>query len=129
MRRANGIRLFLHIGALALTFRKHWARSRAVKPLIVFVSVAGVLSGCSHESPPPSKPPAAVRLATVAASEMNGEALRYSASVLPYAQVDLMFHSSGYVTNISQVQGAEGRARAIGMGDYAQKNLTLAHIR
>jgi RND family efflux transporter MFP subunit len=47
--------------------------------------------------------------------------LRYSASILPYAQVDLMFRSSGYVTNIRQVRGADGRTRDIGTGDYAEQ--------
>ena len=100
-----------------------------MKPLIVFLSVAGVLSGCSHDSPIPSQAPRAVRLATVAASEVSGETLRYSASILPYAQVDLMFRSSGYVTSVRQVRGADGRTHDIGTGDYAEKGLTLAHIR
>jgi len=40
-----------------------------------------------------------------------------------------MFRSSGYVTNIRQVPGADGRTRDIGTGDYLEKGLTLAHIR
>jgi len=98
-------------------------------PLLVVLSVALVLGGCNHESQIPSQPPKAVRLATVAASRMSAETLRYSASILPYAQVDLMFRSSGYVTNISQVRGADGRTRDIGTGDYVEQGLTLAHIR
>jgi RND family efflux transporter MFP subunit len=60
---------------------------------------------------------------------MNAETLRYSASILPYAQVDLMFRSAGYVTNVRQVRGADGRTRNIGTGDYVEQGLTLAHIR
>lgn len=97
--------------------------------VLILLSIAGVLSGCNRESQKPSQPPRAVRLATVAAPQMAGETLRYSASILPYAQVDLMFRSSGYVTNVSQVRGADGRARDIGTGDYAEQGLTLAHIR
>src|SRR5580693_8525959 len=140
MRRANTIRRFLPIGVRVLTFRKCWVRSSAMKPfpflghrsntptVLVFLSLA-MLGGCSHESQIPSQPPRAVRLATVAAPQMSGETLRYSASILPYAQVDLMFRSSGYVTHVSQVRGADGRARDIGTGDYAEQGLTLAHIR
>jgi RND family efflux transporter MFP subunit len=87
------------------------------------------LSACNHESQISSQPPRAVRIATVAAPQMSGETLRYSASILPYAQVDLMFRSSGYVTNVRQVRGADGRTRDIGTGDYAEKGITLAHIR
>ena len=97
--------------------------------VLVFLSLAGVLGGCHHESQIPSQSPRAVRLATVAAPQTSRETLRYSASILPYAQVDLMFRSSGYVTNVRQVRGADGRTRDVGTGDYVEKGLTLAHIR
>jgi RND family efflux transporter MFP subunit len=97
--------------------------------VLVLLSMTAVLGGCGHESQIPSQPPRAVRLATVAAPQMSAETLRYSASILPYAQVDLMFRSSGYVTNVRQVRGSDGRSRDIGTGDYAEQNLTLAHIR
>jgi RND family efflux transporter MFP subunit len=100
-------------------------------PLLVLVGLllTVALSACNHESQISSPPPRAVRIATVAAPQMSGETLRYSASILPYAQVDLMFRSPGYVTNVRQVQGADGRTRDIGTGDYAEKGITLAHIR
>ena len=99
--------------------------------LLVLVSlfVTGVLGACSHESQIPSQRPRAVRLVTVEAPQMSAETLRYSASILPYAQVDLMFRSSGYVTNVRQVRGADGRTRNTGTGDYVEQGLTLAHIR
>src|SRR5437016_12219204 len=86
-------------------------------------------AGCNRETRIPAQPPRAVRLATVAAPQRTGETLRYSASILPYAQVDLMFRSSGYVTNVRQVRGADGRTRDVGTGDYVEQGLTLAHIR
>ena len=105
-------------------------RPRWKTPLaLVFLSLAGVLGGCHHESQIPAQSPRAVRLATVAAPQTSRETLRYSASILPYAQVDLMFRSSGYVTNVRQVRGADGRTRDVGTGDYVEKGLTLAHIR
>jgi RND family efflux transporter MFP subunit len=105
---------------------------RSNTPLVLVVLVlmfAAVLSGCSHQSQIPSQLPRAVRIATVAAPQMSRETLRYSASILPYAQVDLMFRSSGYVTNVKQVRGADGPTRDVGTGDYAEQGLTLAHIR
>src|SRR5712691_4574082 len=128
MPRASGTRPFSRIGVHGPISRKRWERSRAVKPLIV-LSVMGALIGCHHEPPIPSQPPKVVQLATVAGSQVSGESLRYSASIFPYAQVDLMFRSSGYVTSVRQVRGGDGRARDIGTGDYVEKNLTLAHIR
>src|SRR5260370_37990575 len=105
-----------------------WHRSNTPLVLVV-LSFTALLSGCSHQSQIPSQRPRAVRLATVAAPQTSSETLRYSASILPYAQVDLMFRSCGYVTNVSQVRGADGRTRDIGTGDYAEKGITLAHIR
>src|SRR6202451_1380016 len=40
-----------------------------------------------------------------------------------------MVRSSGYVTNVRQVRGADGRTRDIGTGDYVEQGLTLAQIR
>ncbi len=40
-----------------------------------------------------------------------------------------MFRSSGYVTDVRQVQGADGRTRNVGTGDYVERSLMLAHIR
>jgi RND family efflux transporter MFP subunit len=110
----------------SFTFPEH-----RLNTLLVLVSLflTGVLCGCPRQSQIPSQPPRAVRLATVAAPQMTGETLRYSASILPYAQVDLMFRSSGYVTNVRQVRGADGRTRDVGTGDYVEQGVTLARIR
>src|SRR5207302_10076500 len=141
MRRANITRRSLHIGVRALIFRKCLVRSRAMKAFLipghrwntpfslVLLSVAGTFAGCHHECQTPSQPPRAIRLATVSAPQMSGETLRYSASILPYAQVDLMVRSASYVTNVRQVRGADGRTRNTGTGDYVEQGLTLAHIR
>jgi multidrug efflux system membrane fusion protein len=57
------------------------------------------------------------------------EGLRYSASVLPFAQASLSFKSSGYVTEIQQVVGADRRRRNVGTGDYVRSGAVLARIR
>jgi RND family efflux transporter MFP subunit len=94
------------------------------------ISIATILCGCRHDAKKiPAAKPIAVRVATVTIAETSGEPLRYSASILPYAQTDLAFRSSGYVTNVAQVQGADGRLRDIGTGDYAEQGVALAHIR
>jgi RND family efflux transporter MFP subunit len=57
------------------------------------------------------------------------EGLRYSASLIPYAQVDLAFRTAGYVTGVKQIRSADGRARDIGTGDYVTRGTSLAQIR
>src|SRR5258708_16327711 len=95
-------------------FRKHLVRSRAVMrfmkprrswnrpPVLVFLFAAGVLSGCRQESRIPSRPPTPVRLAVVTTTQTSDETLRYSASIIPYTQVDLAFLTSGYVAEAIQ---------------------------
>jgi RND family efflux transporter MFP subunit len=89
--------------------------------------IAGT-SGCQQPSQVAAKTPTPVRVAEVVLSS-SSEGLRYSASVLPLAQAALSFKSSGYVTEIKQVMGADGRRREIGPGDYVGRGALLAQIR
>ncbi len=105
--------------------RRSWNRP----PVLVFLFAAGVLGGCRQESRIPSLPPTPVRLAVVTTAQTSDETLRYSASIIPYTQVDLAFRISGYVTEVMQVRGADGRIRDIGTGDDVEKGTVLAQVR
>jgi RND family efflux transporter MFP subunit len=59
----------------------------------------------------------------------SAEGLRYSASLIPYAQVDLSFRTAGYITEVKQIKSADGRTRDIGTGDYVTRGTVLAQIR
>ncbi len=87
-----------------------------------------VLGGCHHEPALPAKPPIAVRLADVTLYQST-EGLRYSASLIPYAQVDLAFRTTGYITGVKQIRSADGRTRDVGTGDYVTRGTVLAQIR
>lgn len=58
-----------------------------------------------------------------------GNGARYSASIVPYAQVDLAFQSAGYVDRIRQVKNPSGGMRNVDQGDYVQKGTVLAVVR
>ena len=88
----------------------------------------GGVSGCQQPTQVAAKSPTPVRVVDVALNS-SSESLRYSASVLPFAQATLSFKSSGYVTEIKQVMGADGRRREIGAGDYVARGALLAKIR
>jgi RND family efflux transporter MFP subunit len=103
-------------------------RLKASQFIAVLVAL-GLLGGCHQESRLPSRPPTPVRLAAVTTAQTSDEALRYSASIIPYAQVDLAFRTSGYVTGVKQVRGADGQIRDIGTGDYVEKGTVLAQVR
>jgi multidrug efflux system membrane fusion protein len=50
-----------------------------------------------------------------------GSAARYSASIVPYTQVNLAFQSGGYVDHVRQVKSANGGMRNIDQGDWVTK--------
>lgn len=99
--------------------------SRAAAALLVLIAGA---SGCQRSTNVAAQSSTPVRLADVALHS-SSEGLRYSASVLPFAEATLSFKSPGYVTEIRQVMGADGRRRDIGPGDYLRRGTVLAQIR
>ncbi|HWC16091.1 MAG TPA: efflux RND transporter periplasmic adaptor subunit [Terriglobales bacterium] len=105
-----------------LNIRFGQARAAALATLIA------VTTGCHEVTPVAAKAPTPVHVAEVALYS-SSEGLRYSASILPFAQANLSFKSAGYVTAIKQVVGADGRRRDIGAGDYVARGVVLAQIR
>jgi len=140
-RRTNTVRQYSDIGEPEQISRKRWESSSVLRPftstlhrsnalrLIAALATLGLIGGCHRESRIPSRPSTSVRLAPVTTVQTSAGGLRYSASIIPYAQVDLVFRTSGYVTGVKQVRSADGRIRDIGTGDYVQKGTVLAHVR
>jgi RND family efflux transporter MFP subunit len=102
----------------------------SMKPLkaVALLALIAAASGCQQPAQVAAKSPTPVRAVDVALNS-SSESLRYSATVLPFAQAALSFRSSGYVTEIKQVMGADGRRRDIGPGDYISRGALLAQIR
>jgi len=72
--------------------------------------------------------PKAVRMAVVELSK-NPEPARYSVIIAPNAQVDLAFRVSGYVVDLYQTKGADGRIRPLEAGAQVAAGTALARIR
>jgi RND family efflux transporter MFP subunit len=104
-----------------------WRILHSGKAAVLIVLVAAA-SGCQQPTQVAARSPTPVHVADVALYS-SSEGLRYSASVLPFAQASLSFKSAGYVTGIKQVVGADGRRRNIGSGDYVTRGAVLAQIR
>jgi RND family efflux transporter MFP subunit len=102
-------------------------RGRIVIGAVLFAAIVAT-SGCHQPSQVAAKSPTPVRVVDVASYSPSDD-LRYSASVLPFAEAVLSFKSAGYVTEIRQVAGADGRRRNIGSGDYVARGAVLAQIR
>src|SRR5579859_781601 len=102
-------------------------RVGSVTAAVLFAAIVGA-SGCQEPTKVAAKSPTPVHVLDVALYSPSDN-LRYSASVLPFAEAVLSFKSAGYVTEIKQVQGADGRRRNIGSGDYVARGAVLAQIR
>ena len=74
-----------------------------------------------------AKPPVPVRTGQVQTIDV-GTGVKYSASIVPYAQVDLSFKSNGYLESIRQVKSANGGMRNIDQGDHVNRGTVLAVV-
>jgi RND family efflux transporter MFP subunit len=90
------------------------------------LSLAAMTLGCArtHADRAPARP---VRVENVR-SEAATAGLRYSASIQPREQVALAFKVGGYVQEMRQVQGLDGRSRHLQQGDAVTRGMVLARI-
>jgi RND family efflux transporter MFP subunit len=94
--------------------------------VLALLAVAALSSSCSRETT--TTPPTPVRVTTVGTFEGSG-GIRYSANINAFTQVTLSFKSAGYVDNIAQRKGADGRIRVLQVGDPVTQGEVVAHIR
>jgi multidrug efflux system membrane fusion protein len=94
--------------------------------VLALLAVAAFVLSCSRETT--TTPPTPVRVTSVGTFEGSG-GIRYSANINAFTQVTLSFKSAGYVDNIAQRKGADGRIRALQVGDPVTQDEVLAHIR
>ncbi|HZQ69365.1 MAG TPA: efflux RND transporter periplasmic adaptor subunit [Terriglobales bacterium] len=94
----------------------------------VFAALCAISQiGCTRAE---SEPRALIPVRTAEVQTIStGSETRYSANIVPNAQVDLAFKSGGYVVSIRQVRGADGRMRAVDIGDWVSRGTVLAVVR
>jgi RND family efflux transporter MFP subunit len=100
--------------------------ARATPYPIAILFVVAIVSGCHREPPPATIPTVSAEIVSRRASN-QGE--RYSASIIPNAQVQLAFKSGGIVDYIRKVSGPGARERLIDAGDPIVKGQDLARVR
>lgn len=59
----------------------------------------------------------------------EGAGTRYSATIRPATQLDLAFKTGGYLREVLQVRGADGRPRSVQESDWVAKGTVLARLR
>jgi RND family efflux transporter MFP subunit len=96
--------------------------------LVAIIAAGTLVSGCAR--PSASEPKAAQPVKTQRVTLASAQpAIRYSASIEPFEQVQLAFKSTGYVDELLQRKGADGRVRAAQAGDRVTKGAVLARVR
>jgi RND family efflux transporter MFP subunit len=85
-------------------------------------------AGCHKDTTASTTPIPTVRAGTVQSIREDAPE-RYSATIAPFAQVDLAFKSAGLIERIHQVRGADGRMRNVQPGDHVTKDTELALVR
>jgi RND family efflux transporter MFP subunit len=93
---------------------------------LLALGAALACTACNEAKSAPTLP-TPVRTATVQELKV-GNAARYSASIVPYTQVDLAFKSNGYVDRILQVKSVDGGMRNIDQGDWVKRGTVLALV-
>src|SRR5215469_17748634 len=86
-----------------------------------------LLAGCTRQSV--SQPVVQTVTAGVVEQIQPDIPERYSASIEPFAQVDLAFKSGGIIQQIYRVRGADGRMRNVEAGDRVSRGTQLAQVR
>jgi multidrug efflux system membrane fusion protein len=96
--------------------------------LVIFAALYSISqSACSRAASEP-RPLTPVRVAQVQ-NISTGSETRYSANIVPNAQVDVAFKSGGYVVSIRQIAGIDGRLRSVDTGDWVSRGTVLAVVR
>ena len=94
-----------------------------------FVALGITVTGCGG-APQQSEASRATPVNVADVQEYSGgEGVNYSASIIPYTQLPLAFKSAGYVTNILQRPGPNGKLRNLQQGDYVKKDTVVATVR
>lgn len=103
-------------------------RRKILREIALATSFAALMLAACKEPTISAKSPVPVRTAMVQ-NIVIGNSVRYSASIVPYSQVDLAFQSGGYIDHVRQVKSASGGMRNIDQGDFVQKGTVLAVVR
>jgi RND family efflux transporter MFP subunit len=99
---------------------------RTFRSLPFVVALAGMLVSCGRGQAK-EKPARPVRVEIVR-GEASAGGMRYSATIQPREQVSLAFKVGGYVREVTQRPGVDGRPRDLQQGDAVTRGTVLARI-
>src|SRR5262249_46248473 len=114
---------------LSLRLRGREMKTKLYSVTLLLFAAAAI--GCSQAKAyeKPLTPVRAQAAQTFTPSSAESGGARYSATIRPAAQLDLAFKNGGYVRELLQARGADGRMRSVQEGDWVKKGAVLARLR
>lgn len=101
---------------------------QAISQGLLIVAAAAAFAGCRKPATAADVAPVAVKVSAVELNQVS-HGVRYSASIEPAKQVELAFKVGGYVEQLLQVGGVDGRLRDVQPGDRVAQGAVLARVR
>ena len=101
-------------------------KSTTLRRSLLVLAVLGALVACGRPAAR-EKPARPVRVEAVR-NEATASGLRYSATIQPYEQISRAFKVGGYVREVLQRPGPDGRLRDLQQGDEVTTGTVLARI-
>src|SRR3954466_14045133 len=95
--------------------------------IAVLLAGASLSVGCSKAQGLEARPARPVKAQTIAPAPPHA-GVRYSATIEPFDQVPLAFRASGYIADLLQRSGSDGRLRAVQPGDPVKRGTVLARV-
>lgn len=95
------------------------------------VLLAATNAACSQATAyeKPLTPVRVVGAQNIQPASAVGAGTRYSATIRPAAQLELSFKTGGYLHELWQVRGADGKLRNVQEGDWVARGTVLARLR
>ncbi|QLA12801.1 efflux RND transporter periplasmic adaptor subunit [Desulfolutivibrio sulfodismutans] len=112
----------------SMASRKATRHGRRAMASLFALALFLALTACAEDKPPFEKPPTPVEVVSVEALPV-GDALTYSATLVPNERVELAFKVGGYVKDIATAQGPGGTPRILQKGDTVKRGMVLAALR
>jgi RND family efflux transporter MFP subunit len=95
--------------------------------ILAVAAVASLAGACTKVEGVEARPARPVKTQAVTmAPAVNG--IRYSATIEAFQEIPLAFKASGYVDDLIQRKGADGRQRAAQAGDQVSRGTVLARV-
>src|SRR5947209_3764076 len=87
-------------------------------PALVVIGFTALSSACHHSKEAPSSEPPTPVVVQAVGEPADPRGARYSGTIEPATRIDVAFKVSGYVRELLQLKGTDGKLRKVQEGDF-----------